>query len=831
MFSLPGSWQRGVALPELLVGIFVLATLITGIVGLATVGTRTAILSEQRVIAQAIANEEAEIIRAHLYQDVGFADGTCAPTDADACSKVGVCTWDGDSCALDSDYAAGILPRFKEVTRNGQVYTVVFTYKLITDDPNGQLRSLLLPAHAQGPSAEEVDYKQVDIAVARGPKNETGNQTITTQSTTIVVPRPQGCTTSADCNTEWVGDYMACCPADPNNPESPTECQQSTKYSATGGYLPTADGCNVVWGYSSRPEPVSEPEIDPSVNYGSPGEADKPLCQLPTVGACLFGKRLLTWEEAVQVLVPHPDNPAAETTEWQCKVFTRMVDCPVAWCDRDGNGATDCGVEGTRDTGVQGSTDSGAAGCLQPKDPLNPDAGAAPVFVPPNALCSQCQPPETWESCSPADLCVGGPLVGGPGQNPAPLRPACCYQFDKGAVHDPQLEGNCNTAVTRPCRAAGEACQERNHDGSLGGWGRCVKKVRHDGGLQQCEFYECIPGDPPLCHDIENALNNGGYDPWEPVPITVEPEGPESDFFNRLFDLLSAYTSQSFHTGPYALASMGEDHYGESCTTHTFDFSGGTPVAAGNFIEVTATPASPFVSDYFIALARTDGFNMVFERFTLDNNEDPLLKDFDAGRLVESGTGSLQYRLESADLTDGLLVHVCAPETELFPLAADNTKTQWPPPNSSYTLRAELVPEGSQEDTLAPDPPGNFQGTPHPTQPRIDLTWNVPNDLGGGSVVGYHLYRNGVEIPVIITGTTYADTNLASGVCYNYGVSAYDNAQPEANGSPLALLPNVCTASVLPPSSPQPSPSSTVVPTPPPPSPQSSPGSSPAPTP
>jgi hypothetical protein len=91
----------------------------------------------------------------------------------------------------------------------------------------------------------------------------------------------------------------------------------------------------------------------------------------------------------------------------------------------------------------------------------------------------------------------------------------------------------------------------------------------------------------------------------------------------------------------------------------------------------------------------------------------------------------------------------------------------------------------------APTVPENLSGSATGTT-EISLTWDASSDLGGGSVAGYSVYRDGVGIATT-TVTSYNDTGLTPATSYAYTVSAYDDATP-ANESDQSSPPvNVVT--------------------------------------
>ena len=74
---------------------------------------------------------------------------------------------------------------------------------------------------------------------------------------------------------------------------------------------------------------------------------------------------------------------------------------------------------------------------------------------------------------------------------------------------------------------------------------------------------------------------------------------------------------------------------------------------------------------------------------------------------------------------------------------------------------------------------------------RADLSWTAATDDFG--VTGYKVYRDGSELAVIGTATSYADTTVTGGNTYDYEVSALDAAGHESPRSNVASVtaPNV----------------------------------------
>ncbi|MDP3725627.1 MAG: fibronectin type III domain-containing protein, partial [bacterium] len=76
-------------------------------------------------------------------------------------------------------------------------------------------------------------------------------------------------------------------------------------------------------------------------------------------------------------------------------------------------------------------------------------------------------------------------------------------------------------------------------------------------------------------------------------------------------------------------------------------------------------------------------------------------------------------------------------------------------------------------DTTAPSVPTGLSGTAV-SQSQINLSWSASTDAVG--VTGYRVYKSGVHVATVTTGTTYSDTFLNTSTTYSYTVAAYDAA-------------------------------------------------------
>ena len=98
---------------------------------------------------------------------------------------------------------------------------------------------------------------------------------------------------------------------------------------------------------------------------------------------------------------------------------------------------------------------------------------------------------------------------------------------------------------------------------------------------------------------------------------------------------------------------------------------------------------------------------------------------------------------------------------------------------TAWSSMCNTVPAG---DTIAPTIPTSLAATAVSTS-QINLTWNTSSDNVG--VTDYGVYRFGVLV-ANVTGTSYADTGLASATTYTYYVVARDAAGNSSGNSNLA---------------------------------------------
>ncbi len=99
------------------------------------------------------------------------------------------------------------------------------------------------------------------------------------------------------------------------------------------------------------------------------------------------------------------------------------------------------------------------------------------------------------------------------------------------------------------------------------------------------------------------------------------------------------------------------------------------------------------------------------------------------------------------------------------------------PRNKSAKSNTVLVNAPTGGDNMPPSAPSNLTAAEeYPSE--ITLRWSPSQDFGGGSVVGYDVYRDGKKIAHTVTDTTYFDATVDPNTTYSYRVDAFDDAEP-----------------------------------------------------
>jgi len=93
-------------------------------------------------------------------------------------------------------------------------------------------------------------------------------------------------------------------------------------------------------------------------------------------------------------------------------------------------------------------------------------------------------------------------------------------------------------------------------------------------------------------------------------------------------------------------------------------------------------------------------------------------------------------------------------------------------------------PNGVSGFASLPSQPGNLTATTI-SQSQVDLSWTA--STASGSISGYHIYRDGVEISTT-TATSYNDTGLTPNTSYSYEIIAYDTSGNNSLASTVTAI-------------------------------------------
>jgi chitodextrinase len=149
-----------------------------------------------------------------------------------------------------------------------------------------------------------------------------------------------------------------------------------------------------------------------------------------------------------------------------------------------------------------------------------------------------------------------------------------------------------------------------------------------------------------------------------------------------------------------------------------------------------------------------------------------------AGRILYDGPGNNTWRqicLDTTGLNDG--VHTLHLRTEHAGTKPVGTA------GGIYSIKFTVDNGPVEEDVTPPSIPGNFRATG--TQPdSVGVAWNPATD-DSGTVSGYKLYQEGVQVGDVRSGTTFDYTGLTCEKSYTFTVRAYD---PSGNLGTAASL-------------------------------------------
>ncbi len=142
------------------------------------------------------------------------------------------------------------------------------------------------------------------------------------------------------------------------------------------------------------------------------------------------------------------------------------------------------------------------------------------------------------------------------------------------------------------------------------------------------------------------------------------------------------------------------------------------------------------------------------------------------------------WLFDTITIPDGLhLLHAVA--------TYKNGRTETTPTQSIRIFNSTNPPA----DVTAPTVPGSFAESAD-TQTSITVTWVASTDAVG--VAGYNLYKNGVFVAKVLSGTTYEFTGLTCGTSYTLAIEAYDAAGNTSAKSTITAATENCPAPVVP---------------------------------
>lgn len=97
----------------------------------------------------------------------------------------------------------------------------------------------------------------------------------------------------------------------------------------------------------------------------------------------------------------------------------------------------------------------------------------------------------------------------------------------------------------------------------------------------------------------------------------------------------------------------------------------------------------------------------------------------------------------------------------------------------SGTSSGIAVSFGSSQTDNPPSVPTDVAGVAAGSS-QVNLTWTASTDSDATPVDGYRVYRDGILVKDVTSGTSFADAGLAASTTYSYRVSAYDTGGQES---------------------------------------------------
>ena len=242
---------------------------------------------------------------------------------------------------------------------------------------------------------------------------------------------------------------------------------------------------------------------------------------------------------------------------------------------------------------------------------------------------------------------------------------------------------------------------------------------------------------------------------------------------------------------------LGATHSGLACNTaYAFEVeaydAAGNRSAPASVVGATAPCADtqpPTVPTNVVATSRTSTSIAISWSAASDNVGVTGYGVYRGGTRVGT-TGSTTWIFSGLSCNSNYTIGVDAQD------AAGNRSTQ-----AVVLLSTTACP-----DTTPPSAPAGLAAS-GVSQTGLTLTWNASTDNVG--VIGYDVYRNGTKMATV-TGTSHAQTGLACGTSYAFGVVARDAAGNSSSQAGINASTSACSAPPPPPPPPPPPSSSTL---------------------
>ena len=216
-----------------------------------------------------------------------------------------------------------------------------------------------------------------------------------------------------------------------------------------------------------------------------------------------------------------------------------------------------------------------------------------------------------------------------------------------------------------------------------------------------------------------------------------------------------------FGSGPHTLTAVAKDTANKTTTSAPRTVTIPAPDIVDPVVHITSPAAGPVAwGTTAITATATDNVQVSKVDFYVD------------GTLVGSDS-SAPYSVNWASTVVG--------NHDITAIATDtsnNTGTDGP------------VTVSVPADSTPPTAPGTLSGSAG-GQTSVNLSWGAATD-DRGVVAGYVVTRDGVDLPGLVTGTSFTDTGLTAGTLYTYTVKAKDptgNVGPASNAVPVTTSP------------------------------------------